>query len=420
MIKKFIPLILMFLLVPVPAMAETLDLSEFSNKTVYFGGELYLPVCETLEACGFDVSWGKGDKAYTAVKGDFSAKLSVNSGVLEICGEKKSFQKKTAFRNNRLYMPKTMAEELCKGFELYCPQKITDFSVGDDFCGKTAEKVGDMYLCDSGFIFKPYRISSSGIGEYADIVNRIAEKMKGVRTFLMPVPEGSEFYAPKSLKSGQGESFTRLSGFLSDSVKLVNVCPELYAHAAEKLYFNTDHHWTHRGAYYAYNAFAETAGGSVFALSELQSRDFYSYVGSYNGIGVATPEILERFMPPGENKGYIYSGSSVSSEKHEIQIVNPSDNTYNCFIGGDNGLVELCGNAKNGKKLCIVKESFGNALSTFAVQGYERVYVVDIRRFGGTLSALYAETGFDDLLIESYAESIGSRDLRSCLKRISR
>jgi hypothetical protein len=39
----------------------------------------------------------------------------------------------------------------------------------------------------------------------------------------------------------------------------VDVWSALNAHKNEYLYFRTDHHWTQRGAYYAYTAFAATA-----------------------------------------------------------------------------------------------------------------------------------------------------------------
>lgn len=420
MMKKLFAFILIFMFLPMAVSAETADCSKFLNKTVVFFGETYLPVCETLELCGFEVSWSKKDFSYIAGKDGFSAKIPINSAFLSIDGKNCTLKNTTAFRNNVLYMPQSAAEKICVGYEFENTGRNMKFSVGDDFRAKDAVFQNGWYVCDNGFVFEPYYISSSGVAEYADIVRKIADSLPDVRVFDMLVPEGSEIYAPESLRCGQTEAFEKVCGLLPESVTAVNVCDALYQSANEKIYFNTDHHWTHRGSYYAYKAFLGVSGGSIAPLSSFESRDFYNYRGSYANFGFTGGEyeIMERFMPFGDNTGYVYENGSIMGEKHKIDIVNPNDNTYACFIGGDNGLTELCGTVKNGKKLCIVKESFGNALAVWAVNNYETVYVADIRKFEGTLVALYSETLFDDLLIESYAESVGSRDLRAALNKI--
>jgi len=45
-----------------------------------------------------------------------------------------------------------------------------------------------------------------------------------------------------------------------------------------------------------------------------------------------------------------------------------------------------------------VKESFGNAFAPFLVDSYEYVYVVDYRKYNGTLSQLVDAKGIDDVI----------------------
>lgn len=97
------------------------------------------------------------------------------------------------------------------------------------------------------------------------------------------------------------------------------------------------------------------------------------------------------------------------------RVVNDGVDNYNCFIGGDNPIVHISGGVPNGRKLVIMKESFGNALATWAANNYEDVYVVDIRKFydgSFDIATFRAITGFDDLLVASYPTSIESSDLR--------
>ncbi len=422
MIKKITVFFLVFaLFMHISVYAETLDCSTLENETVFFSGELYLPVCETLSACGFALSWDKNSFAYRAESGDRIAVIPLNSYSLYINNEEMVLNNPTAFRNNVLYMPLSAAKEICQGWNFDVPAKNINFSIGDKYRFDSAERYKDWYVCDDKFIFKQYYISQSGALEYADIVRSISDSLPDVRIFDMLVPEGSEIYAPKSLQCGQVEAFNTAAIALPQSVTVVNICSGLYERAAEKIYFNTDHHWTQRGAYYAYCEFLKVAGGSIDSIASFESRDFFRYKGSYinEGYDRENYEIMERFMPKGENIGYVYKDGDFLGEKKQIQIINPDDDTYACFIGGDNALTELCGNPESERTLCIVKESFGNALATWAVNNYKTVYVVDVRKFEDTLSRLYDKVGFDDLLIESYAESVGSRDLRAALKKLA-
>jgi len=52
----------------------------------------------------------------------------------------------------------------------------------------------------------------------------------------------------------------------------VHAFEELQKHTNEYLFFNTDHHWTGRGAYYAYRAFCNSAGFMPYELSELEKK----------------------------------------------------------------------------------------------------------------------------------------------------
>ena len=56
--------------------------------------------------------------------------------------------------------------------------------------------------------------------------------------------------------------------------------PEIAAHTNEYLYFRTDHHWTARGAYYAYRAFANTAGFTPVEINSLRTGKLSPFLGT--------------------------------------------------------------------------------------------------------------------------------------------
>ena len=68
------------------------------------------------------------------------------------------------------------------------------------------------------------------------------------------------------------------------------------------------------------------------------------------------------------------------------------------FLGGDLPLIRIDTGVKNGRKILMVKESFGNCFAPFLVNHYEQVYVVDQRYFQLGLVNFIQENGINELL----------------------
>ena len=109
---------------------------------------------------------------------------------------------------------------------------------------------------DSGF--EGFRYIEKSTQEYADIVNKIAENLKGTtKVYALPVPTSIGIVLPDDIRAqmkdyaDQGEAIASLMSMLSEDVVGVDCYDNLMQHRDEYLYFKTDHHWTARGAYYA-------------------------------------------------------------------------------------------------------------------------------------------------------------------------
>lgn len=53
---------------------------------------------------------------------------------------------------------------------------------------------------------------------------------------------------------------------------------------------------------------------------------------------------------------------------------------------------------KNGRKLAVVKDSYGNAIPGYLFGSYEEIYVIDMRYFDLNLVDFVKEQGVTDLL----------------------
>ena len=108
-----------------------------------------------------------------------------------------------------------------------------------------------------------YSIASTKLKEYAASANNLASKIPSSKVYVMLAPTRMEFYGPEEYRTGSHSQQMGISTAylaLNPEVTGVDAYSEIARHTDEYEYFRTDHHWTARGAYYAYKAFCESAG----------------------------------------------------------------------------------------------------------------------------------------------------------------
>ena len=76
-------------------------------------------------------------------------------------------------------------------------------------------------------------------------------------------------------------------------------------------------------------------------------------------------------------------------------------NSYSVFIHGDLPIVKMETQHKNGRRIAIVKDSYGNAFAPFLINNYEKVVVVDQRYYTGNFIAMLRAEGINELLFIS-------------------
>ena len=73
-------------------------------------------------------------------------------------------------------------------------------------------------------------------------------------------------------------------------------------------------------------------------------------------------------------------------------------NSYSVFLQGDLPIVKMETQHKNGRKIAVIKESYGNAFAPYLVNNYEKVIVVDQRYYTGDFVAMLKAEGINELL----------------------
>ena len=243
---------------------------------------------------------------------------------------------------------------------------------------------------------------------YAQVLNSYHEELPDVQIYNMIIPTAIEFYVPdkyRDLTQSQKAMIDLVHGTLAPSIKKVDAYSELAAHTDEYIYFRTDHHWTGLGAYYAYRAFCGEAGLTPKELSDFETRRLDDFIGTmYSQTQDTTllknPDYVDYYLfkQPYEAQRFLvdapYSGVDSTLWGEYAQ----SPNSYSVFLHGDFPLVQVKTGIGNGRRILVVKESFGNAFAPFLINHYDEVYIVDQRYFQLPLVDFIREHGINELV----------------------
>ncbi len=270
------------------------------------------------------------------------------------------------------------------------------------------EQVGSLFLYQN-MGMQIFGASKSLSERYAQAINSYAQELENVKVYNLIAPSSIAFYLPekyRGISSDEKENIDYVSSLLSEKVTAVDAYSEIEKQKDDYIYFRTDHHWTVRGAYAAYLAFCQAADLEPVALSEMEQHRIDGFVGTfYNQTQdkklAQTPDFVEYFVPPVQTETTRYErGKPFDPIESSIfaSYATGGPNTYSVFLHGDFPLTHIKTDNHTGKKILLVKESFGNAFAPFLVSHYDEVFIVDQRYFELNLSEFVREKGITDLL----------------------
>ena len=274
------------------------------------------------------------------------------------------------------------------------------------------QEFGTIYVSD-GRGYSVYHFKQAGPDTYASLVNTVKQNVgDGVRVFALPVPTGFGVYLSSDVQASIGGSdFSKAYAYLlsrfDPSVITVPVLDTMISHRDEYIYFNTDHHWTALGAWYAYNEFAKAAGLTPNSYESFEKMTFDDFLGSYYEFSNQAPEIashadtIEACVPKATNEMEFLGADNVTYTWPVINDVSgfASKSKYMCFMAGDQPMQMVHNPEKNdGSAVLIVKDSYADAFAPFLVDHYEDVYMVDHRYYTGSMYSFIKEKGIDDVI----------------------
>jgi hypothetical protein len=265
-----------------------------------------------------------------------------------------------------------------------------------------------------------YQGGPSVCNRFAEMANRYKRTFgEGVNVYCLIIPTAVEFYCPEKAKSkmkSQLETITEAYSKLDSTVVAVDVYRPLQRHRHENIYLRTDHHWAPRGGYYAAKALAEAAGVPFNDLSHYDEHIITGYVGSMyrysKDISVKrSPEDFYFYKPRDVeykttyinyaiDKSYNVTGESAPvSGNYFYTFKNGSGNAYCTFMGGDSKITQVRTSTNNGRRIVIVKDSFGNVIPGYLFYSFEEIHVIDLRYFTRNIVKYVKENKITDFVL---------------------
>ena len=178
-------------------------------------------------------------------------------------------------------------------------------------------------------------------------------------------------------------------------------------HAAEDIFYRTDHHWTTLGAYYGYAETARALGLTPTPLAaftpETVSRDFYGTVYSSSGVRWVAPDSIDRYVPDtGVTVTRYESGEGEQGAVYHPDKLETKDQ-YAYFLGGNTPRLRI-DTGSSGGRLLVLRDSYADCELPFFFAHYSEIHVLDLRYYRQSIRDYMTDNGIDTVLV-SYSLS---------------
>ncbi len=297
-----------------------------------------------------------------------------------------------------------------------CKVKIESVTFGGVDNGGTADfMTNGLFIYGDAVYTQPWYLENYA-SEYGDTLSYYKKIFPNSRVSACVIPTSAIRIDNEAIKEklpDQAEIFTRLDELIGTKVNFVNVYAEMYNNRDEYIYFRSDHHWTQRGAYYAYKAFVESVG---LEAAEHDDFDIKTLTDSYSGSMYeytkdervkSFKDTVEAFLSKKELT------MTVTDRSGEVTVydkaIMETSKTYSAFLCGDNPytVINVPENPQD-RNILVLKDSYGNAFVPFLAENYGNIMVVDTRYTTMNVKEMFADYDLTDILFINNLEAANS------------
>lgn len=302
-----------------------------------------------------------------------------------------------------------------------------------DANGGAGELIGAVWIEDN-VGYPIYYFSLNNTNLYLNTINEAGNLLKDLaNVYVIAAPTHFGYLDEATIKKIGGSKQNDALNYINSSLENSEVIPVpvydiLSQHKNEYIYFNTDHHWTALGAYYAYTAFAQAKGITPHPLSSFKTMQFDGFIGSlYSSNGnlipalQSNPDTITAYVPMGTNTIHVTQKDGTQYNWNIVHDVSgyAAGLKYSTFSAGDNPYSYIENpSITDGSSCLVVKESYANAFIPFLVDHYQTIHIVDYRYYKENIVNLVREKGIQDVIFLNNLEAINAKGNVNLIKAV--
>lgn len=266
-----------------------------------------------------------------------------------------------------------------------------------------------VFICKDASLIQTFKKpNDKEFNQRIDAINSFSKSSVGINKYIMLIPNSVEVLKSKLPSYAPVDDelvyINKVKESLDENIKFVDVFDSLNLKNNEYIFYKTDHHWTTKGAFYAYENLAKTMNFTPnkekdFNIKEVTDK-FYGSLYSKSGYKHIEPDTIELYIPKEDNKYKVeYVGENKTTDSlYNMDNLKKKDK-YTVFLNGNHPLIKIVTNSKNSNKLLIVRDSYANSIVPFLTSQYSEIYLVDLRYYDEDLMRLMENNKIKDMLI---------------------
>jgi hypothetical protein len=276
-----------------------------------------------------------------------------------------------------------------------------------------------IYFGADQFLLARYRSDASWLSRNAAAVGDFARHI-GVPVSLLLPPTATAIYPEKlpqkAPSDDQQADWQQVVEQLGPEVHPIDVLAALLVVKDESIYFRTDHHWTMRGAYYAYAAWMHSRGEVPLSLEDLNSQivsqEFWGTHYSKANLRQISPDQIELLAPStGAAVSVNYPGEGLTTDSlYRSEFLQGRDQ-YAYFLGGNYPLVQISTDSASDRRILLIKDSYAHVFVPFLIPHYQEIHVMDLRYYAASAEQYVKQHGIDEVLflysLQQFADNAG-------------
>lgn len=267
-------------------------------------------------------------------------------------------------------------------------------------------KINGVYMGDNGYLIaEEESYDKDSVKKLTQAVNTFSENLSNVNVNVMLVPNAISIYTdklPSGIKSGQKDTIDMVYGGLDENINPVDVYSTFRKYRDYQLYYKTDHHWTTKGAKFAFDEYADVTGLDT----ENVEYDTYCVSDNFQGTqasncGVYSSNDIINICVPHDSEGsyivnYVYETKKTTT-LFDIDKLKEKDK-YLVFMGGNYAEVDIDTASQSDRNLLVIKDSYANSFIPMLTPYYKKIIVVDPRYYYDNIYDLVSSNNINEVL----------------------